>query len=262
MTRVAVVLFATSIAGCVAPTTKTPSPSSSPARECLDYLACINQVNTNAYAGALLAYGPGSTCWTSDATIHEQCRHACAQSLEQTQELVGGCADVGGGGGAGGTAMGKATDIDKTGSYDGPKSDPMLSSPAACPDGAIEPNDALTTALGGPALTLDAPTTKIVQLSICPAAKGDIDYFRVTAPSAGFIQADLFYDIEFGDLDLAILDDKGTQLAADGSAVSNGCTSAPASANRSYFVIVKGAAAGVANRYELRIRLRSSASCP
>jgi hypothetical protein len=150
--------------------------------------------------------------------------------------------------------------IPKTGpAYTGPMMDPMLS-PSALPDGTLEPNDDAATAITFSAPP-DAATFKIVQMAIAPP--GDQDWYRIDASVSGLtLKANLFYDITYGDLDVAILDAQGNPLASDGTAVSNGCVAALVALGPSY-VVVAGANNTAVNRYEIHIQSFSTPhTCP
>ena len=75
----------------------------------------------------------------------------------------------------------------------------------------------------------------------------------VAAPEFGRM-AEVFYDITYGDLDVAVLDAGGTVLGSDGTAVANACATAPVSGAGTYFVVVVGANDVDVNRYDLRVR--------
>lgn len=155
--------------------------------------------------------------------------------------------------------------IDKSGPmWMGQHVDPGLESAADCPDEGLEPNDGPSGKAGQPidvAVTPDAMTAKLTHLAICPRggnpATGlhDVDYFRVDARQGGAValRAELFYEITNGDVDVGILDAGGALLAADGTAVSNGCAAAPIGPGV-YYVAVVGAQNLDVNHYELRVR--------
>jgi hypothetical protein len=175
---------------------------------------------------------------------------------------------------AGAMAASVTPTIPKTGApYTGPQADPLLGDATQCPDANLEPNDG--PAPDGHPLaftpTPDQPTPKIVKLAICPTGnsphtgKHDVDWFVVdntTGPSSLTLMAEIFYDITYGDLDVAILDSALHVLAVDGSAQTNGCAAALISQGR-YYVVVAGANGVDSNRYEALIRTFSTAkSCP
>ena len=164
--------------------------------------------------------------------------------------------------------------IDKTGpSFMGQHSDPGLDTAAECPDESLEPNDGTAPPAGRPidvAVTPDAMTAKLTKLAICPKGLSpathlhDVDYFRVDATSGAAVtlMAELFYEITYGDLDVGIFDANGTLLAADGTAMSNGCVTAPIGSGV-YYVVVTGAGNVDVNNYELRVRsFTKPTSCP
>ena len=153
--------------------------------------------------------------------------------------------------------------IPKTGTpYTGPTSDPKLSTPQSCPDTTLEPNNTISTATDVQATVDAANAFKLVRLSICPVGAGDLDMFHVTSTRPGTtLMAEIFYDISYGDLDVAILDSSGAIIASDGSTNSNGCITSPLGVGE-YYVAVAGANNAV-NRYDARIRLFSQPQfCP
>jgi hypothetical protein len=154
--------------------------------------------------------------------------------------------------------------------YTGPHMDPGLN--ADCPDTDLEPNDLLSQAVTAPLPIPDIPTSKITKLAICPqgpspwSGSHDIDVFKVDLTSFSGVLAlkvELTYDIAYGDLDVAILDETGRALDTEGTAVSNACLVMAASRPSVYYVAVVGANNVDSNRYELRIRTFSQgATCP
>lgn len=165
--------------------------------------------------------------------------------------------DTGGGGGI--------DIIPKTGSYNGIKNDPRLTSATECPDSRLEPNDEIGSALAAPDPLPDSMVPKIVMMSVCPTGKKDVDWFVVDLTDrAKFPQttlsmlAQVFYDVSYGDLDVGIFDDTGRLLASDGSAVSNGCASFSVNPGVKYYVAVVGANNTDVNRYDLHIRTFSA----
>jgi hypothetical protein len=166
--------------------------------------------------------------------------------------------------------------IPKTGaSYSGPHNDPMLSSVDACSDKELEPNDSPAQAIPtSPSATPtpDTPTPKITHMAICPSGprpdtgNHDVDYFMVDttqfSQSSLTIMAEIFYDVTYGDLDVGIFDSTGRLLAADGTAVTNGCVAASIGSGI-YYVVVAGANNMDSNRYDIRIRTFSMPhQCP
>jgi hypothetical protein len=162
--------------------------------------------------------------------------------------------------------------IPKTGTYTGTMMDPGLASLSACPDATLEPNDTPDKALDAPTPTPDMVTPKITKMAICPTGvrpetgQHDVDFFRVN--TAGFsnpslnLQAQVFYDITYGDLDVGIFDMNGTLLASDGTAVTNACTNATVSPG-TYYVVVVGARNQGVNKYDIRIRtFTTPQQCP
>jgi hypothetical protein len=164
--------------------------------------------------------------------------------------------------------------IPKSGApYSGPHTDPMLDDASACPDANLEPNDG-PDPNGHPLAFTPMPdqqTAKIIKLAICPTGnnpltgKHDVDFFKVdnsTGPSSLTLMAEAFYDISKGDLDIGIYDAQLNPLSVDGTAVTNGCTSA-AITNQVYYVVVAGANNVDVNTYELLIRSFSMPkTCP
>ncbi len=162
--------------------------------------------------------------------------------------------------------------IPKTGTYTGTMNDPMLGDVSACPDATLEPNDSTDKALDAPTPTPDMVTPKITKMAICPTGprpetgQHDVDYFRVdtTALSSGSLnlQAQVFYDVSYGDLDVGIFDMNGTLLASDGSAVTNACAGTSVMPGV-YYVVVVGARNQDVNKYDIRIRtFTTPQQCP
>jgi len=154
-------------------------------------------------------------------------------------------------------------DIPKSGpAYTGTVNDPKLSQASDCPDSQLEPNDALDDAKDFP-LSVDSYTPKLVRLAICPFGNNDVDVFRIAVASSGAtLMAEIFYDISYGDLDVAILDDTGAIVASDGTSVSNGCATTT-TAVAVYYVVVTGANHSAVNRYNAHFRLLSTPlACP
>jgi hypothetical protein len=138
-----------------------------------------------------------------------------------------------------------------------PVADPMLNTTADCPDAALEPNDTLAQARTFNITPDSTSTPKLVNLAICPKGANDIDVFAIPVPSSLTLYAQLFYDVSYGDLDVAILDNNGNMVSYDGSSVSNACTTTSASAG-TYYVVIEGAN-GQVNRYDAKIALYSTA---
>jgi hypothetical protein len=188
------------------------------------------------------------------------------------------CFNTGGGGGGGDGGGGGGGTIPKTGApYTGTKNDPGLAMLSQCPDNTpqLEPNDTGTAAVdltnGSLKPTPDTSPGKLTMLSICPkgnrpdTGKHDVDYFKVDTSALSSSQltlmAEIFYDISYGDLDVAIFDEDGNLKSADGSAITNGCTAASL-APGVYYVVVAGAGNTDVNRYDMRVRTFSmSRSC-
>ncbi|MDB4970535.1 MAG: hypothetical protein JWN44_6224 [Myxococcales bacterium] len=158
--------------------------------------------------------------------------------------------------------------VAKTGeSWMGQHTDPGLSTAADCPDSSLEPNDGPVPPDGKPIVvmtTLDQVTPKTTKMSICPKGanattrRHDVDYFRVEVPAgAAAVMAELFYDITYGDLDVAILDAGGSTLASDGTATTDACAVANVKASGTYYVVVVGAGDVDVNRYDVRVRTLS-----
>jgi len=191
---------------------------------------------------------PGFFCRISDGV------DACPSGT--TCSSAGQCVKVTGGGN-------NAPVVPKTGApYTGPSNDPKLTMASSCPDAQLEPNDTMDSAKDFPVTVDAASTPKLVRLSICPNNSGDVDMFRVAVPSTSFMMAEIFYDISYGDLDVAILDSTGRIISSDGSSISNGCTVASVS-TANYYVLIEGANNTAVNRYDARIRLFSQTrACP
>jgi hypothetical protein len=170
--------------------------------------------------------------------------------------------------------------IPKTGMYTGPHNDPMLDMVAQCPDAKLEPNDSPGQAILAPVLMLDMPAPKLTNLAICPTGPRpetgmhDVDFYVVDttglSTSSPTLMAEIFYDVKFGDLDVGIFDSNQNRLSADGSAVSDGCTTATLPApdmtnpgKNKFYVLVVGANSRDVNRYNLRITANSTnKQCP
>lgn len=136
--------------------------------------------------------------------------------------------------------------------------DPGLETPADCPDGVIESNDTLATAVSiTSSIGFGAPGTPIAMMAICPAGSDDIDFFSIDLSSTSsewrFVRVDLEYDVAYGDLDVALLDAAGNIVARDGTQTSNGCVAAQIQNGR-YYIGVRGAGGDV-NRYQLQVRV-------
>jgi hypothetical protein len=157
--------------------------------------------------------------------------------------------------------------------YSGAHTDPGLKTAADCPDSGLEPNDGPLQALGF-LPTPDAPTSKIIKLSICPegnspaTGRHDVDFFKVdNTPGASSLtlMAEIFYDVSQGDLDVGIFTWDGhslSSLSVDGTAATNGCAAAAIS-NGVYYVVVAGANNVDVNKYELLIRsFAKPQTCP
>jgi len=155
--------------------------------------------------------------------------------------------------------------VDKTGAaYTGQHTDPGLDTTADCPDESLEPNDGATLPDGKPVLVMAPPdvvTAKLTKMAICPKGlnpatkRHDVDYFRVdVGAGVATIEAEVFYDITYGDLEVAVVDAGGTVLGSDGTAVTNGCATGAVSGAGTYFVVVVGANDVDVNRYDLRVR--------
>lgn len=157
--------------------------------------------------------------------------------------------------------------VEKTGpAYMGQHTDPGLATTADCSDESLEPNDGATLPDGKPVLVMAPPdvvTAKLTKMAICPkganpaapTGRHDVDYFRVdVGTNAATVMAEVFYDITYGDLDVAILDAGGTVVGSDGTAVSNACATAPVMGAGTYFIVVVGANDVDVNSYDLRVR--------
>jgi hypothetical protein len=159
--------------------------------------------------------------------------------------------------------------VAKMGIYSGLRLDPMLTSPSDCPDAKLEPNDGPGAPPFGPpiglAITPDQPTPNVQQMAICPKGNNpatgqhDVDWFQVPVTSPMTLVAQAFYDVAYGDLDLAIVDGTGNIVASDGTAVSNACASASLNPG-TYYVVVVGAMNEDVNRYALNVRAYSTAA--
>ena len=155
--------------------------------------------------------------------------------------------------------------VTKTGAaYNGQHTDPGLKTTADCPDESLEPNDGPTLPDGKPVIvtaTTDATNTpKLTKMAICPTGvnpttkRHDVDYFRIDVSSGvATVMAEVFYDITYGDLDVAVLDAGGSMLGSDGTAMTNACATGAVATAGTYFVVVVGANDTDVNRYDLRI---------
>jgi hypothetical protein len=165
--------------------------------------------------------------------------------------------------------------IPKSQFYSGPTMDPMLATADLCPDKELEPNDdtghAIDTSGAVPPIP-DMPTAKITHMAICPTGPNpatgnhDVDYYKVDTTSFGLssltMMSEIFYDVSYGDLDIGIFDSQGKLLAADATAVTNGCCVASVGSGV-YYVVVVGAKNMDSNRYDIRIRTFSTThTCP
>ena len=161
--------------------------------------------------------------------------------------------------------------VDKTSEYTGIQLDPQLASTSDCPDEDLEPNDGLGAAPFGPPIAivplLDGDTPLIQHMAICPTGinpatgRHDTDWFKVVLDTPATMVAQATYDVAYGDLDLAIADESGSIVAADGTSISNACVATALQAG-TYYVVVVGAENTGSNRYDLRVRTYSqSASC-
>jgi hypothetical protein len=154
--------------------------------------------------------------------------------------------------------------------YTGGHTDPGLNSLSDCPDANLEPDDSPSTALSFTP-TPDMPTAKIIKLAICPVGNNpatgqhDQDWYKVDlsgGPTGLTLEAEVFYDISLGDLDIAITDAAGNIVVADGTAVANGCVAAQVT-NNVFYVVVTGANNVDVAPYELLIRSFTTAqTCP
>jgi hypothetical protein len=128
----------------------------------------------------------------------------------------------------------------------------------------VEPNDDFYRARDiGFSLQLDGSAPTVADLSICPAGAGDVDFFRVTQTDSGWLVAMIAYELDYGDLDVAIFTADGARLSADATVQHNGCAAAFTSSGV-YYIAISGASASQANRYNLRLKLVSQrpANCP
>jgi len=150
-----------------------------------------------------------------------------------------------------------ALEIPKTGSYAGTKQDPELNSASDCTDAPLESNNNLNAATDiSASVTINGGGTWINMQAICPKGSSDIDYFLYDSTGSPqsqiYLKAEIQYDIQYGDLDLAIVDAEGSVMTSDGSFKSNGCTVASIG-NGKFYVGVLGADGDV-NRYQIRVR--------
>lgn len=166
------------------------------------------------------------------------------------------------GGGGGGGGGGGALDIPKTGAaYNGAKQDPGLDTAADCTDAPLESNNSPSNATDiSSSVAINGGGSWIQMQAICPAGKKDVDFFLVDTSAAPqstiYLKAEIQYDIQFGDLDVAIVDNEGSIMASDGTAKTNGCTVANIG-NGKFYVGVVGAD-GAVNNYQVRVRAYST----
>jgi hypothetical protein len=262
--------------------------TSGPARGCNEYTWTGGAYETATWSQACTQSGgsAGNSCPRSGAV--GGCEHTSrsgaitiittnwfymgqAAAYQSACELSGGTFVAGEGGGASDGGGGGGL-IPKPGPpYGGIHKDPGLTTHGQCPDNspALEPNDspAQSVDLVGSSLTPvpDTSPGKVTALAICPKGSGDLDYLKVDtsllSASPLTLMAEIFYDVSYGDLDVAILDEAGKLVSFDSSALSNGCTSARLDPGV-YYVLVAGAGSDV-NRYDLQVRTFSgSRSCP
>jgi hypothetical protein len=233
----------------------------SPSTECSALTAC----NSGGYkfckqgAACFYALTDGSTIYCTD----------CGDCGAAVQRVTAWCGSQPGGPDM---ALQPSTGltIPKSGPpYTGTMSDPGLNTLSDCADASLEPNDNPATALSFTPVP-DMPTAKIIKLAICPKGPNprtgshDQDWFKVdlVGSSSLTLKAEVFYDVTFGDLDVAIVDGGGNILASDGTAVTNACAVAQVS-SAVYYVVVAGANNVDVNNYQLLIRTFSSVTtCP
>ena len=204
--------------------------------------------------------GPDGTCWQGSSAAAAQCATACENALAEERAanpLACAAPDLA-------APAAPTIVITKSGAaYTGPTLDPGLDAASDCTDAPLEPNNTLATATDtttdkNAAIVLDAVSPKLLQLAICPQGSQDQDWYKVSLPAGTVaMSAEIFYSIEYGDLDVAVQDANGGLVAADGTATNNGCVSAPAQPG-TYYVFVAGAQNLAVNNYELRIRAYSS----
>lgn len=160
-----------------------------------------------------------------------------------------------------------ALPIPKTGAaYNGVELDPGLDVSGDCTDAVLEPNNVIANATHiSSSVAVNAGGRWIEQQAICPKGRDDIDFFLIDTTGAVastiYLMAEIRYDIEYGDLDVAIVNDSGEVLASDGTATANGCVVSKIGFGR-FYVGVRGAA-GAVNNYQVRVRTFSSPqTCP
>jgi hypothetical protein len=154
--------------------------------------------------------------------------------------------------------------------FTGQKTPPAYGDLSSCPDSQIEPNDTFSTALGFSPMP-DQPTAKIIKLAICPSGNNplagahDVDWYKIdySGESATYhLVAQIFYDIQLGDLDLAVYDGSGNRVTYDGTSVSNGCAAATLTPGV-YYVVVVGANHVDVGPYEILLKTYSAPqACP
>jgi hypothetical protein len=157
------------------------------------------------------------------------------------------------------------------GVYGGAQSSNGLT-PQNCPslyDADLERNDSVATATDG----FDDATTHD-KLAICPV--GDLDFYSIHVLGGHYLRVRVGYQIKFGDLDAAIVDDAGylfslasTPLYDSGSMSDGACVAsiAPTSAGQRVYLVVYGArnAAGTTDGNAYTFKVETSMSplyCP
>jgi hypothetical protein len=171
-------------------------------------------------------------------------------------------------------SQGPGIHIEKAVSYTGMRSPAGLDTVDECPDyivsPSIEPNDGINMGPVRLSYKLDMEPTRAPGLAICPVGNApwsgahDVDYYKVDTSKemdAGHsmltLKAEIDYDIQYGDLDIAVLDATGGVLNEDGSAMSGGCSAAQITPGVNYIVVV-GAGDVDVNRYTLKVKVSTT----
>lgn len=277
---------------------------------CTQYLSCVSVADAANFPGALQIYGNGGSCWNSLST--DQCSLACDAALATLHSKTGvsacekstapddpknpiddprnvGALDFWEFGTKGQYYLGASIDPELTGV------DPITGIWRCHRDDtnpnptdrevlrAFEPNDTQDKAIGltNP-LPVDPPANMVgTSYEICPDRMApnvpDIDVFRFRITAPANVRVELKYDVQYGDLDMALFDEPSTQgekprrVAADLTAQSNSCLSVANLPAGRYFAVVRGTntpdkpSAYSMNRYQVRVAAYTAANfvrCP
>jgi hypothetical protein len=145
-----------------------------------------------------------------------------------------------------------ALEIPKNGMYTGPHMDPGLST---CHE--TDANNGFQSAF-----VIGDSTGLFDGLEICPP--GDIDVYALNLDSGEYAKVVIKYQIEYGDLDLQILDVNGKPVLPNGrdndATHDNACVTISKNANCpcTYYAIVDGAGNTAVNRYTIQMTKAST----